>query len=358
MNETCQAKKFIKRFSLGLGLFLLLIAGIVLLLDPFYHYHGPLPGLKTVLEERDYEVTGTLDHFDYEGLILGTSIAENYNIRQFSENFGMSFVKAIRAGGSNADLLWYLDRAYESHELKQVFYFLDLFSMESDTTPTFSRSNTDFLTNKNPFDDIEYLWNKDVLFKKIPLQLAYSFVLDYDEGNPYSWYQTKTFRTDEVMKWYSPAGFFKDQAPVEEIDPVFEENLALLEQRVAAHPDTDFTVCFSPISILWWDNEYREGRLDQVLWKLQTITDRLSVYENVTVCFFQDDTEIIKNLDNYMDILHFSESVNRLLCDRIAAGEGKVTSDSLPAKLEALRETVIRFSRSEITQYYPDAVTE
>ena len=120
MNETCQAKKFIKRFSLGLGLFLLLIAGIVLLLDPFYHYHGPLPGLKTVLEERDYEVTGTLDHFDYEGLILGTSIAENYNIRQFSQNFGMSFVKAIRAGGSNADLLWYLDRAYENLSLIHI----------------------------------------------------------------------------------------------------------------------------------------------------------------------------------------------------------------------------------------------
>lgn len=98
--------------------------------------------------------------------------------------------------------------------------------------------------------------------------------------------------------------------------------------------------------------------MDQDLWKLQTITERLTAYENVTVYFFQGDTDIIKNLDNYMDVLHFSEAVNRLLCDRIAAGEGRVTATSLPAKLEALRETVIQFSLSEITQYYPDAVTE
>lgn len=358
MNPSNQAKKFIKHFLLGLTLFLLLIAGVVVLLDPFYHYHGTLPGLKTVLEERDYEVTGTLDHFDYKGLILGTSIAENYNLDQFYANFGVPFVKAIRASGSNGDLLWYLDRAYETHDLKQVFYFLDLFSMESDTTPTFSESNTDFITNKNPFDDIEYLWNKDVLLKKIPLQLAYSFVLDYDEGNPYSWYQSKTFQTSEVMKRYSPVGYFKEQAPIAKEDFLFSENLSLLEQRVSAHPETAFTICFSPISILWWDNEYREGRLDQALWELQTITDRLSAYENVTIYFFQGDASIIKNLDNYMDILHFSENINRLLCDRIAAGEGKVTPESLKPQLEDLKEIVVRFSESEITQYYPNAVTK
>lgn len=356
MNEISHANKFIKRFFGGLSLFLLLIAGIVVLLDPFYHYHAPLKGLKAVLEERDYEVAGTLRHFDYEGVILGTSIAENYNTDQFRQNFGPDFVKAIRASGSNADLLWYLDLAYENRELKQVFYFLDLFSLEKTTTPTFSESSTDFLTNQNPFDDIEYLWNKDVLFKKIPLQLAYSFVLDYDEGNAYSWYQTKTFHSDEILSRYSPAPYLKEQAPIEAVDPLFLENLSLLEQRIAAHPETDFTICFSPISIFWWDNEFREGRLEQDLWKLQTITERLTAYGNVTVYFFQGDTDIIKNPDHYMDVLHFSEAVNRLLCDRIATGEGRVTATSLPAKLEDLKETVIRFSTEEITQYYPDAV--
>ena len=39
-------KKALKNFILWVAAGLLLVAGITVLFDPFYQYHGPLPGMK------------------------------------------------------------------------------------------------------------------------------------------------------------------------------------------------------------------------------------------------------------------------------------------------------------------------
>ena len=51
-----------------------------------------------------------------------------------------------------------------------------------------------YLYDKNPFNDINYLLNKDVIFEDIPYMLAETFLDDYDEGASYNWAQYKTFR--------------------------------------------------------------------------------------------------------------------------------------------------------------------
>jgi len=72
--------KFIKRFSICTIIFLLLVIGISVLFDPFYHYHGALPGFKKVLVERNYPLPGTIDHFDYDALQAGSSVMENNSV--------------------------------------------------------------------------------------------------------------------------------------------------------------------------------------------------------------------------------------------------------------------------------------
>ena len=351
-------RKFLRRFFIGLALVLLLAAMIVVVMDPFYHYHGPLGNMKAVLQERDYQVAGTLDHLDYEAVILGTSIAENHNSDQFRELFGLQTVKAPRAGGSNADLLWYLDRAYTSHEVKKVFYFLDYVSLESGTKPTFDLFDTKVVTNRNPFDDIAYLLNKDILLKKIPLQFVYSYFLPYEEGDAYSWYQTKTFSREAVMSRYAPREEFSPKKEDPAVLELVSKNIALLEEKVKAHPETEFYIVFSPISILWWDDSYRLGEIEQKLRETYYVIQALDPYDNVKLFFYQNDQELAANLDHYMDSVHFSYEVSQEICRRMAGGEGQITLENCREELQALYEMVEAFSREGILEYYPDAVTE
>ena len=64
-------KKFIKFFFIRALLLLTAVVGAVVLFDPFYQYHKPLPGLKAVLTDKEYQCVGTLRNFDYNALIVG-----------------------------------------------------------------------------------------------------------------------------------------------------------------------------------------------------------------------------------------------------------------------------------------------
>ena len=49
-------KKFIRSFFIRALILLAAVIGTVVLFDPFYQYHKPLPGLKAVLTDKIYVV--------------------------------------------------------------------------------------------------------------------------------------------------------------------------------------------------------------------------------------------------------------------------------------------------------------
>ena len=69
------------------GILLLLCVLAVVIFDPFFQYHKPLFGLKAVLTDKEYQCTGSLKTFDYDSVIAGSSVAENYNNGWFDQGF-------------------------------------------------------------------------------------------------------------------------------------------------------------------------------------------------------------------------------------------------------------------------------
>ena len=342
-------KKFLTRYMCILGALLVICAGLVVFLDPFYHFHGKLPFLKAVLDDRDYQVKGTLDHFDYDAVVLGTSLAENTNTDVIKNNFNLTAVKAIRAGGSNADLLFYLNDALDKQEVKRVFYYLDYASMTGGMRDSFKDSDEAFIINNNPFDDCKYIFNKDVLLNKIVKQVAYSTIVDYNEAEPYCWYAEKTFSEAEILSRYSIEEAI-EQNQIDDTD--FVANISEIEEIIKSHPDTQFDIILPPVSILWWDYEYRCGNLDVRMSETKYLTDKLGIYQNVNIYNFQFDEDIVKNLDNYMDTVHFSNIINNRIYEEIANGREASEAETVQAECDIFRETVIHFSNEEIYEYY------
>ena len=101
-----QYRKFLKGFLVQAVLLLLALAAAVILIDPFFHYHKPWFGLKAVLTDKEYQCIGSLRTFDYDSLIVGSSVAENYYNGWFNEGFQCKTVKAIRSYGATADLCY------------------------------------------------------------------------------------------------------------------------------------------------------------------------------------------------------------------------------------------------------------
>ena len=122
-----QKKKSLKKLLYFLLAELVLVALVVVAFDPFYQYHEPWFGLGAVLNDRDNQMPGTIRNFEYDSVLVGSSVAENFDSAFLDETYGGTTLKIIRASGSTADLCYYLQQAHEKQELKQVFWCLDIF---------------------------------------------------------------------------------------------------------------------------------------------------------------------------------------------------------------------------------------
>ena len=188
--------------------------------------------------------------------------------------------------------------------------------------------------------------------EKLPYMLAYSFVGNYNEGDSYNWAQWKYFGQDMAMGLYTRLPYVKDMQLETANSTELAGNIALLTAQVETHPETTFKFFFSPYSMLWWDNAYRSGERDAVIYNEKQAIEALLQYDNVEIYFYQDDEEIITNLDNYMDMIHFSKDINYYVYDKLAKGEERLTIDNYEERLNHMRELSEKIVEEEILKYY------
>lgn len=331
--------KWIRRFAVWTTALLAAIAAVVVIFDPFYHFHGPLPGMKAVVTKSEYQCIGTIRNFSYDSVLAGSSTAENYNNHWFDEAFSCRTVKAIKSSGTCADLKFYMDEAFATHDLKNVFYSLDLFALDGDPETNFVNDSMPlYLYDKNPFNDVKYLFNKDVLFEDIPYLLAMNFS-GYDDGMSYNFWQYKTFSEEEARKHYEQSEEIAPMQEPSEWQARVEENIGLLTDMVKKHPETEFYFFLPPYSELWWDSVYRSGQTEEYLYARQAAMEALIAYDNVQIYDFQTDEDIILNLDYYMDPIHFSADVNQFIVVKAKEADVAylVTKENLSDRCSAMR---------------------
>ena len=357
MSDKRNSKNFIKRLTITVLALLVLVGAIVFAFDPFYHYHKPWFGLKAVLNDKEYQCVGSLRNFDYDSLIVGSSVMENNDNSWFDEAFGVSSIKAIRSYGATADLCYLMDVAYEDHDIRYVFYNIDPSSLYGDAVTTYESTGCPmYLYDRNPFNDIQYLYNKDVLFEKIPYEVANSFMGDYDENLSYNWAKWKSFGSEMALGLYFRPTGVKDMLPEDAYLDKLKANIELVTAQVEAHPETKFIFFYPPYSMLWWDMSYREGERDAIIRCEKEMTKALLSYDNVRVFGFQGEEEVTTNLDNYMDTIHFSPEINKLMLDKIVAGEDELTLDNYEEKLDELSDFTDRVVNEYIIPYENDGL--
>ena len=86
-------KKWLRRTIieiLGIMIFVVLLQIIV---DPYFHYHKPIT--KYRLNDERYINDGIARHFDYDAIIIGNSLCQNFSTSQYDELFGTNSVKLL-----------------------------------------------------------------------------------------------------------------------------------------------------------------------------------------------------------------------------------------------------------------------
>ena len=321
-------------------------AGLTYVVDPFEQYRES--SILPLYDQESYNNPGIAKNYDYDAVILGTSMVEMSNPSVIDECFGVSSVKLPMRGSHIAQMGWQLDHIFRAkekrgEELKLAILGVDAYSMMGPVDDM--EEIYDYLWNDDLLDDVKYLLNRDVLLVRIPRMLK-------NIGKP-----TDTKR-DDMYKWTDVVFAAKsvyDTTPVskqmEMTDPEYriERSTANIENHiekyVAAHPQTKFLIYMPPYSVGYWYLMTRGGLSEQQYRSRARACELLLEYDNVEIYDFSSRVEWITDLDEYFDYSHHSSGVSDKIMRAMAAGENRVlTTEQMWAGSERIRQAVIDFA--------------
>ena len=129
--------------------------------------------------------------------------------------------------------------------------------------------------------------------------------------------------------------------------------LAFRQQEISSHPDVRYVILFPPYSMMWWDCGYVNGLTDLYLEEVKEILPALLCFDNASVYYFQSEEEIVCNLDNYMDMIHYSPKINQYMLEAVQEDSHRVTMENWQEVYEKMEKALDDIVSTEIYRYYP-----
>lgn len=326
---------------------LLLIVGALptVIIDPFFHYHAPLEALEYEMDDQRHQNDGILRNFTYDAIITGTSMTDNFKATEFDALFGVSSVKTAFPGGSYKEIADRLTSAFRANPgIRCVIRGIDCNRIpeHKDAMNYDDALYPDYLYDWKLYNDVSYVFNKQVLFDETVPTLAYTRAgfsgTTFDEYN--YWSEDYPYGAQAILAQYTRPEKLPDTRPLH------PEDLQRLKDSITQNfitlardnPDTDFYLFFTPYSIYWWDSIHRTGEVEFHIRLMQEASRMLVEQENIHLFSFFDVRELICNPDLYKDMLHYSGDINSQILHWMKNDEHRLTKDNYAAHWEEAME--------------------
>lgn len=315
-----------------------LIAVLVFVVDPYWHFHGPLESFSYRLGNGRYMNNGISRNTDYDTIIIGTSMTENFKTSLWDELTGANSIKIPFFGATFREIHNNLERAflYNDH-IETVIWGVDYNQL---TVPYdfFKYENyPEYLYNDSIWDDGDYVWNKTVLLRGVLPAFAYTVLgketTSYDAYN--SWEEESG--VEAVLADYTKTEIPREHIQMDEkiqsqiIENVYEN----METIILTHPDTRFYLFFTPYSIAYWDALYYGSEYDIQIEATRIFVNQLLKYDNVYLFGFFDNYDMICDPNNYVDSGHYIGEINDRMMEWMVSGEYQFTNDNYKERIDS-----------------------
>ena len=308
-------------------------------IDPYFHYHKPdLEHYYYTLSNPRCQNDGIVRHFDYNAMITGTSMTQNFRTTEADRVFDKDFIKVVFRGGTYKEINDNINTALKANpDLKTVIRCLDIDHMIEawDAMRSDLGKYPTYLYDDNPWNDIQYLLNRDVLFGRTLQMILDRGKEGFQPGiTPFDEYERTQEQCIFGINHTCPYGIVTSRP--ENFEHLSEEEREELRENIEinvlstadAYPDVDFYYFYSPYSIDVWSDWYNEGTLFKILEAEAFVTEMLLPYENIHLFSFHNRTDIITDLNHYHDGRHYAAWINSLILKWIHDGEYRITPEN------------------------------
>ena len=338
---------------------LFMVAMLVIKIDPFFHYHKPDTNTYYYdLNNQRSQNNGITKNFDYNALITGTSMTENFKTSEFDEIFGVNSIKVSFSGGTYKEINDNVRLALSSNkELKTVVRALNTYNLwnDKDAMRQDLGDYPTYLYDNNMLNDVKYIFNRNVIFQRIYPMLAAVNDEDFSPG-------ITSF--DDYSNWMAPYSFginavcpegVEVQTPGEPVHLTEYEKdviVANVEQNVIAlaaeYPDVTFYYFYPPYSIMYWQSLLADGTIYRQIEAEQLAIEMILEYDNIKLYSFNNLTEITTDLNHYKDITHYAEWINSMVLQYMHDGTGLLTEENYEQYLEQITTFYTTYDYSQL----------
>ena len=348
-NLMYKFKKWILSTTAFILILFLLTAALVIYVDPFFQYHAPLDYFPYLVDNQLSQNPGMAKNMEYNSVILGSSMTVNFNTHWFEELLGLHALKLCYSGAYPKDQSNIMDIVFDSgNRVDAVFLGVDVMTYSGDVDET-KYPIPEYLYDDNYLNDVQYIYNKDVVLNYILRPLADPDKTDLATVYQ-SWWTDEYYNIQWVMHNYEPSEPVESVTPAETYIERVDRNLrANICPYIEQNPDTTFYIFFPPYSILYWNNVIVENHLEATMAEYQYIAETMLAYDNVRVFFFADQEQIVTDLNNYADYTHYHKDINRYMTECFADGTCEVkNADEMKGALDNMRAVIDRFDFEEL----------
>ena len=344
-----QYKKWILSIICTILICLAFVAALVVYVDPFFQYHAPLPEFPYLVDNQLSQNPGMARNMEYDSVILGSSMTVNFNTNWFSDLLDLNTVKLSYSGAYPKDQANIMQIIFGSgHQVDAVFLGVDVITYTGGVEET-KYPIPSYLYDDNLLNDVQYLFNKDVLLNYILRPLADPDKTDLATVYE-SWWTDEYYNIQWVMHNYEQPEMVEAETPADAYLESVGKNLEVnICPYIEQNPETVFYIFFPPYSILYWNDVMRENHLEATMAEYQYMADTLLAYDNVRVFFFPNQEWIVTDLNNYADYSHYHREINYYMTECFANGECEVAdSAGMAQALGEMRVVIDRFDFEEL----------
>jgi hypothetical protein len=346
-------------FFAASALLLVAVAAAVIVVDPFFHYHTPLKKFPYIVDNQLSQNPGMARNMTYDSCIIGSSMTVNFHTTDFASVMGLDTVKLSYSGALPRDDYNILSFIYDSDsvsrqsgDVKAVFMALDPVVMTADLDAT-KYELPEYLYDDNIVNDINYIFNKDVLFQYILKPVIQRKGSDLSTIYE-SWWTPEYYNEQWVMHNYRPAEKVDERTAEDEYIARTAANLDTnILPFIKDHPETEFYIFFPAYSVLHWYDVMQENHLDATLRQIEYIGERLMEFDNVRLFDFMTEEETVTDINNYADIIHYKPEFNTYMVSCFAEGSDELEKGGMKDMTDKLRAIIADYDYEALFERNP-----
>lgn len=349
MNKQMAPKRWIVSFFAIVLSVLAVLSGLAYIIDPFFQFRVKD---NSYMLKGSYVGSGLIKNYDYDTLIIGSSMTQNFDMDLFREKLGAQPLH-IGIGGMNPlEISELMHLAYESDMADQYYICVDIsyFGANDGTS-----SNPQYLLKNDLLSKIRYLLSYETWFGYIPVDIAFMVLDKFGVSLPPKYeYSRSIDKLEDCSLDYAYGEEIVIDNYVNSRYSVSDVNLENLYERMTTGIDDylsgfdygkgEHVFFFPPYSSLFWCNAQDRGYFDIYLRVKQHFIEK--AMEHGAIVYDFQSAEFTMDLDNYRDTTHYAPEINDWMVECFAdykyviSEQNKGTfQDKLVENTEKFRET-------------------